>query len=194
LKSLRVLALALVATAAAACAGASAKPRTDPLPLVIPEPPPRVVEPLPEVEELPAEPVRREPASPTARAPRPARETGVGKPPEATKPEPPRPESPPPVEPAPPAAPPGAPRPELRTPETLDEAGAERQVRETLDRAARTLKGVDYRSLRREARQQYDTAKLFVTQAEEALKVRNYVAAKYLADKAETIAKGLTGR
>jgi hypothetical protein len=67
-------------------------------------------------------------------------------------------------------------------------------VRETLDRAAKMLAKVDYRSLRREGKQQYDTAKRFIEQADEALGSRNYIAALYLAGKAETIAKGLTGR
>jgi hypothetical protein len=180
---------------ASACASATAKARTDPTPLAIPEPPPRVVDPLPEVDELPAEPIRREPvAAMPSRPSRPTRENG-GAPKTDPKTEPAKSPEPVATE-APPTAPPAPPslRAELRTPETVDEAGAERQVRDTVDRAGRLLAKVDYRSLRREGRQQYDTSKRFIEQAEEAMRARNYVAAQYLADMAETIAMGLTGR
>ncbi|HXH07876.1 MAG TPA: hypothetical protein VNI83_14925, partial [Vicinamibacterales bacterium] len=104
----------------------------------------------------------------------------------------PREREPEPVEPAKPAGPP--PVPELRTPETADDQQASRQVRETLERARGLLQQVDYRRLGQEARAQYDTAKQFMDHAEEALRVRNYVAARYLADKADTIARQLSGR
>jgi hypothetical protein len=84
--------------------------------------------------------------------------------------------------------------PELRTPETADDQQASRQVRDTLERARGLLQQIDYRRLGREARAQYDTAKQFMDHAEEALRARNYVAAKYLADKADTIARQLSGR
>jgi hypothetical protein len=63
-----------------------------------------------------------------------------------------------------------------------------------MDRASKLLAKVDYKALRRDGRQQYDTAKGFIEQADEALRARNPVAAQYLAGKAETIAKGLAGR
>jgi hypothetical protein len=147
------------------------------------------------VEELPVEPPRREPstAAPPTRPTRQQRENGTSAKaepkPESAKPEP------APVEPAPaPALPASPPRGELRTLETVDEEAAARAVRDTLDSAAKLLAKVDYRSLRREGRQQYDTAKRFIEQADEALSTRNHIAAQYLAGKAETIAKGLTGR
>lgn len=192
--SLSVLCLLGVLAGAAGCATATARSRTDPTPLSIPEPPPRVVEQLPDVEEVPAEPPRREPSGATSpmRPARSARENGtVAK--AEPKTEPPKAEPGPVEPPATPTGPP-PPRPELRTPETADEATAERDVRDTMDRAAKLLAKVDYRSLRREGRDQYDTAKRFIEQADEALKARNPVAAQYLAGKAETIAKGLTGR
>jgi hypothetical protein len=191
------LCLLCVLAAAAGCAQATARPRTDPIPLSIPEPPPRVVEQLPEVEELPAELPRREPTGTVgpARPQRASRENGT-----VAKAEPKT--EPPKADPAPspaeaPAVTPPSPtpaRPELRTPETADEESAVREVRDTLERASKLLAKVDYRSLRRDARLQYDTAKRFIEQADEALKARNPVAAQYLAGKAETIAKGLGGR
>ena len=67
-------------------------------------------------------------------------------------------------------------------------------VREILDRASKALGRVDYRKLAKEAQEQYNTATRFMEQAKEALQARNQIAAKYLAEKADTIAKELTGR
>jgi hypothetical protein len=177
--------------ASAACASATAKARTDPAPLSIPEPPPRLIEPLPEVEELPAaEPERREAPAPPVRSSRPNRENGSSRETKTV-------ENPKPVEPVPeppaPALPP-APRAELRTPEMADEDATARKVRETLEAAAKTLAKVDYRTLGKEGQENYNTAKRFMEQAEEALRARNPIAAKLLADKADTIATALTGR
>jgi len=177
--------------ASAACARATAKPRTDPAPLSIPEPPPRLIEPLPEVEELPAaEPERREAPPPPVRSSRPNRENGSTR--ETKTADLPKPVEPVPEPPAPPLPP--APRAELRTPEMADEDGTARKVRDTLDAAAKALAKVDYRTLGKEGQEQYNTAKRFMEQAEEALRARNQIAAKYLADKADTIATALTGR
>jgi hypothetical protein len=188
LRALVCVSVILTLAAAAGCARAAANPRTDPAPLAVPEPPPRVIEPLPEVEELPMiEPERREAPMPLPRPARPAKDNG------STRAEPkPEPAKPPevPIEPPAPVPVPAAPRAELRTPEVADDLA----VREILDRAAKTLAKVDYRSLGKEAREQYDTAKRFMEQADEALRARNHIAAKYLAEKADTIAKGLTGR
>jgi hypothetical protein len=84
--------------------------------------------------------------------------------------------------------------PELRTVEAPDEASATKQVRETLDRANGTLGRVDYRNLSQAAKLQYDMAKRFIEQAEEAVKAKNYTAAQLMAEKADTIAKELSGR
>jgi hypothetical protein len=67
-------------------------------------------------------------------------------------------------------------------------------VRDTLARAARDLSRVDYGRLSADARAQYDQSKRFTQQAEQALKDRNFVFAATLADKAATLAAGLTGR
>ncbi|MCA1563794.1 MAG: hypothetical protein LC804_27295 [Acidobacteria bacterium] len=79
-------------------------------------------------------------------------------------------------------------------PQTADDAGAIRQIREILNRAARNLSTVNYGALTDEGRVQYDTAKRFMQQGEDALTTRNYIYALSLADKADTIAKQLLGR
>jgi len=53
---------------------------------------------------------------------------------------------------------------------------------------------VDYRALNADARTQYDTAKRFVTQADDAIRTKNLVYAKSIAEKAATIAAQLAGR
>ncbi|MGH9313322.1 MAG: hypothetical protein ACRD1S_09000 [Vicinamibacterales bacterium] len=174
---------------ASGCASTTAKTRSDPAPLAIPEPPPRLIEPLPEVAEMPPpEPERRDPAPPAPRVTRPPRDTQAARP--DPKPDPAKPSDLVVVE----GPVPSAPRAELRTPETADEEEAARGVRETLDRASKTLARIDYRTLGKEGQEQYNTAKRFMEQAEEALRARNPIAAKYLAEKADTLAKGLTGR
>ena len=147
-----------------------------PEPLTVPPVPPRVI--VPEIDEVPLAPAPAEPvAAPrpaTQRADPPARPPAVDPPkPETT--EPPRTEEPP----------------RVRTPQTANDEQAEALVRSVLARAQGTLKGVDWRALSRAARDQYDTARRFITQAENALKIRNYVFARNLADKAETLARQL---
>jgi hypothetical protein len=75
----------------------------------------------------------------------------------------------------------------------VEDAVAEREVRELLQRAARDLKRTDYRKLTAEGRSQYDQSKRFADQAEQALKERNFVYATTLADKAATLAAVLVG-
>jgi hypothetical protein len=94
--------------------------------------------------------------------------------------------------PAPPPEPPAASAPLLRTPQTADEQQAERRTREVLGRATALLAKVSAASLTQQARLQHETARRFVGQAEQAILERNYVLASYLADKAETLAKGLS--
>jgi hypothetical protein len=53
---------------------------------------------------------------------------------------------------------------------------------------------VDYRALNADARIQYDQAKRFVRQADDAIRTKNLVFAKNLAEKAATIAAQLAGR
>ena len=118
------------------------------------------------------------------RPPAPTRET--------PKPEPPKPEAP--------AAEPPKPPDESSRGNTLQTAPAtaegelERTVSATLTRANTELNRVDYRGLNPDARIQYDTAKRFIRQAADAVKAKNLVFAKSLADKAVAIADQLGGR
>jgi len=63
-----------------------------------------------------------------------------------------------------------------------------------LTRATTDLNRIDYRALNADARTQYDTAKRFVTQAQEALRAKNLVFARNLADKAAALAVQLAGK
>ena len=94
----------------------------------------------------------------------------------------------------PPAAPEPAatPGPLLRTPQTADENNAERRTKDVLGRASGLLDRVNLATLGQQARQQLETARRFVIQAQQALVERNLVLASYLADKAETLARGLS--
>jgi hypothetical protein len=186
--------LILNSAMAASCAsvgGASAKRE----PLMVPPAPPRVIAPAPEpATETPVS--EYEPVPPLPRASRPSRETPRAEPKPAsteTTAVPPGPTEAgsqnKPVAPAP-----GVPAPELRTVETPGDAQATRQVRDAIERALRTLAGIDYRALPQPSQVQYDMAKRFIEQSEEALKARNFTAAQLMAEKAATIAKELSGR
>jgi len=67
----------------------------------------------------------------------------------------------------------------------------EKAVRSRMAQASRDLDRTDYRALNTERRAQYDTAKRFIQQADEALRVKNLVFAEQLADKAATLAAAL---
>jgi hypothetical protein len=64
-------------------------------------------------------------------------------------------------------------------------------VRALLARAARDLGRVDYQALDTDGRAQYETARRFMQQADDALKARNVMFAGKLADKAATMASVL---
>jgi hypothetical protein len=68
------------------------------------------------------------------------------------------------------------------------EAATEASIRSLLARAARDIARVNIASLSADGRTQYDTARRFLQQADEALKARNLVFAGKLADKAATMA------
>jgi outer membrane biosynthesis protein TonB len=154
-------------------------------PLAMPPPPARVFalpeEPIP-VQAPPPEVADAEPPKP---APRPPTRKPTPAPAEAAKPDP----EPPPVA----AAPAPEPARELRASPSAADATAERQVKDLLARASRDLMRVDYRRLSNEGRSQYDQAKRFAEQAEQALKERNFVFASTLADKAAMLASQLGG-
>jgi hypothetical protein len=186
----RLIVVALVAAAAAACTRTQAKTTPDVPPLDVPLPPPRIVEatePAPQApvglieDRGPSTPSPRTRAMPAPRA-------------EGSKPEPPKPE-PPPVEPPKPAEETRTlPPPTLQTTPTLKEADLEREIRAMLRRANDDLNRVDYGKLNSDARVQYDQAKGFMRQADEAIRMRNLVFARTVADKAETLAAQLSGR
>ena len=85
-----------------------------------------------------------------------------------------------------------APGPLLRTPQTADESNADRRTQEVLGRAVSLLDRVNPQALGTQARQQHETARRFVAQARQALTERNFVLAASLAEKAETLARGIS--
>ena len=182
---------ALIAASAAACAHGEAKTIVELPPLAMPGAPPRVVEATepqqPAIVSLPDEPrttLRPRTSAPAQRTetPKPAETpktdqaaTEPGKPVE----EPPKPQTPP---------------TSLQTTSTQREGEVERRVRVLMAQATNDLNRVNYQALNPDARNQYDTAKRFATQAEEALRARNLVFASNLADKAAALAAQLLGR
>jgi hypothetical protein len=191
---LAVVAFALWLPAVSGCARARAKAPEMPTSLDVPVPPPRLVEPLdveaPPPARLPEEPARPVPArARPAPAPPPARPEPQKA--EAPKPEPPPADPPKAAEDAPKPAPPPT---TLQTTPAGAEGEVERSIRTTLARAAADLTRVDYRVLNADARTQYDTAKRFIQQAEEAARAKNLVFAKNLAEKAAALAAQLPGK
>ena len=176
----------LYACATWGCLGLRARAVTAPEPLDMPEPPPRVVEvrepdAVPPPISLPEEPVRNTPTrprpSPAADNPRPAQPTPEV-PVDAVKPEE--------LTPRPPTT--------LQTTPTQREEEVERRIRGVLGQATSDLSRINYQGLTADGRTQYDMAKRFVSQAEEALHNKNLVFANNLADKAATLAIQLAGR
>jgi hypothetical protein len=154
-------------------------------PLETPPAPPRVVSSLIESE-------------PTVTAAPPIEGPSPRPTPDASRPAAPRPERP--VPPATaasetPVAPPLPADEPPRTLQTTPNAGqAEQRIRGLLANASRDLNKIDYRVLSVDAQAQYDTAKRFTEQADEALKTKNFVFAEQLADKAAAIAAQLLKR
>jgi hypothetical protein len=174
----------------AACAHTQAKSLVELPPLDMPPPPPRIVEAIepqqPAVVSLPDEPrtnLRPRPNAPAQRAdaPRatepPRTEPAIIEPPKPVD-EPPR--TPPPTN--------------LQTTPTQREGEVERRIRILIAQALNDLNRVNYQALNTDARNQYDTAKRFAWQAEEAVRARNLVFANNLADKAAALAAQLLGR
>jgi hypothetical protein len=172
-----VLVVSLVGVSATACAKARAQ--TEPaLPeLEPPPPPPRVVgiyvdAPVPTVEPGPADiALNTPPSRPPARPP-------------ATRVEPPKPEIAR-IEPERPS--PTTPALTLK-PVPGAETKTEASIRGLLGRAQSDLQRVHYAGLNADGRFQFDTARRFMQQAEDALKNGNVVFAGKLADKAATMA------
>jgi outer membrane biosynthesis protein TonB len=191
--SFLVMVLPLAGLAVGACASASANPTVDRPALVVPPPPPRVIEPAPEP--LP-EPVSDIPPAPSPTPPsRTGRARDTTPKTSETKVDP-KAEAPKPVEPIiePVAPPPQQPPPQLRTPDTADSSGAAKVIRATIDRARLLLNSVDYGPLNKERKKAYNDAKLFLQQAEDGLKQGNVVFAQGVATKAETLARELASK
>ncbi len=181
-------ALVVVAVSTAGCFRAQARATPTVVPdLTVPAPPPRIVDPVvaqvPQPVGLADQPPQNteipRPAAPVTRA-----DTAK---PEAAKPEPA-------ADPAPPSEAPRAPQTTLQTTPVEQEADVSRKVQDLLTKATADLSRIDYARLNADAKTQYDQAKRFSSQADEALKTKNLVFASYLADKAATLAAQLAGR
>jgi len=185
----------LVALIATGCtrAHATTMPQLPDAALDVPPAPERDIEPAEVEAPPPPQPPTPAPESPRTQPPRPrpapAREQPKTEPPKPAEPVPPI-EAPKPAE----EPPRGSPTSTLQTTPATEEGEFERGVRATLTRAQNELNRIDYRVLNADAKIQYDTAKRFIGQADDAVKKKNLVFAKSLADKAATIADQLAGR
>jgi hypothetical protein len=179
--------LAALPLISAGCHRAHAKTMPESPPLDMPAAPPREVEPI-EVETPQPVPLPQEPAhtAPPRLRP-PVREQAPRT--EQPRPEPPKTE-PPPVE-APKPEEPAKPPTLLQTTPPNSEGDLERGVRATLTRAQTDLNRVDAARLNADARVQYETAKSFIRQAEAAVRAKNLLFAKSVADKAAVLAAQL---
>jgi hypothetical protein len=174
--------LCLCALLASGCARARANTVPSLPPLDVPKPPPRVLIPVdvvaegPDPEPVPEEPLELPAPPPPRRATPPAPAAQPVKPAE----EPPKPAA--------------APTTALQTTPPAEQDEAERTIRSTMTRASGDLNKVDYRLLNAGARTQYDTAKRFIEQADDAIRLKNLLFAKNLADKAAVLAAELLGQ
>jgi hypothetical protein len=171
----------LALAVSAGCAKAQAGPAPSMPTLAPPDVPPRVIAEYEPDPPLPSEPVSAEAVTPALRPARPPRREPA-RPAETASEDPPAPA---------PAAVPIVPPPALALQMPAASAKADQSIRTLLARAARDLLRVDYRQLDADRRAQYDTAKGFMQQAEDALKARNVMYAGKLADKAATLATAL---
>ena len=169
--------LSIAAFLASGCIHAQAKAAPDMPPLEMPAPPPHDVE-LPSAETPQTAPLVPEPARNTPARPRPAA------PPVAESPKPV-------VEPPKPTEEPSRPPSTLQTTPAAAEGEVERAIRATLAHATSDLNRINVRGLNADARTQYNTATRFVTQAEEAMRAKNLVFARSVADKSAALAAQL---
>jgi outer membrane biosynthesis protein TonB len=175
----------MLAAGTSGCAVLHARSRPLGPPLEMPPPPARVVpiesQPIvveaPTVDDVP----KPEPSLAPEKPPPPARVDREPSPPARS-------EAPAEAGAATPAAPTPAPAPPPALQTTANPTEAEQRTRDALGNAKRDLGRIDLKRLNREARSQYDIARRFVEQAEEALRARNPVFAEQLADKAATLA------
>jgi len=164
----------------AGCATAQAARVADGPPLEVPAAPVRVIAPIEESVIASPTPVPEpESTASTPAAARPAAPRPAAQPPAAAT-------APPPA-----AAPPPDNR-VLAAPTT--NAVSEQSVRAMLSRANQNLARLNRQRLSGDGQANYDQARRFAQQAEQALRERNVVFAATLADKAETLAAELTRR
>lgn len=176
--------IVVMALSVSACVRARAEVLPD-VPLDVPEAPPRMVE-VRDPQESPIIALQEEPPRNTPVIPRAAPPPRV----ESRPAEPPRPE---PVE-APKPVDEATRTPALQTTPMQQESEAERRVRTQLVQATTGLNRINIQALNADARLQFDTARRFVAQAEEALKARNLMFAANLAEKAAALAEQLSTR
>lgn len=153
------------------------------VPMVIPDPPPRVaMDPVPAAEP-PAEPVPVPATRPTAAIPTPT-------PPRGATAAAPAPAATTPMQPteAPPAVPPTG---DLRAGGPAGSTPTASQVRESLGRAKQKLDAIDRRRLNAGKAADFDSARRFLEQAEAAVTANNLMLAQSSVEKAETLANGL---
>ena len=176
MRLMRALAIVLLTASFGACAAKAQVLTETPMPsLDPPPPPPRVVAVYaPEPEPIAVTPAV-EPAAPVRPPSRPSRPEQRPEPAANT------------TETAESAARPAPPSLTL-TPTPGSESQTAAAIHDLLERAKRDLSRVNSASLNNDGRAQYDTARRFIQQAEEALKARNIVYAGKLADKAATMA------
>lgn len=182
--TLAVCGVVLLGAFTGACAGAQARVTVEPPALEVPLAPPRNVEPILAADAGPIEP-----------APDPV-EANVKPPAQPARPGParPRPEPEPPADAAATnAVAPPVPTSTLQTIPSDRESQVQRSVRASLDGAIANLNRVEYQRLGADARANFDQARRFIAQAEEALRARNLVFAATVADKAVTLAAQLAG-
>ena len=175
--------VALAATIAPACVTTKAQVALEPpQPLTVPIAPPRII--------VPPDPTQAEPVEDPAPAAVPVRPRT----PRAAAPRPPEPVHPetaakPPEAPVEPPKPNGTETPPASTLELRpSDAAGEANIRQQLKSASQELAKVKYASLSNDMKAQFDTARRFITLAEQALIEQNLLFAATLADKAGAIA------
>jgi hypothetical protein len=186
------ISIAALSCGAIGCAKTQARMAPELPPLDVPAPPPRTVEPA--VASTP------QPGAPLVEAPRTNTPGSVlsgaaAQRAEPAKPEPPKPAIPVVEAPAGAEAPrAGQPATTLQTIPTQKEGEVEASIRAQLTRAAADLNRVHYQALGDDRRVNYEEAKVYLKQAEDALRDKNLLFARTVADKAERLAAQLSGR
>lgn len=168
-----VMAVAMAAAAAVACGKVQAKTPAPTPSLTMPDPPPRAV--MPAIVDLSAPPPAIEkPAAPAATRP-----TTTTTRPAAT------PVATPVATPTPSPTPPVADPPVLQTP--ASQVQLEKNARETLDRATKSLQRIKRDTLGADARDQFDSANRYIQLATDAIQAKNFVYAVACAERAATL-------